>query len=69
VSALLKGSGVHAQMRKAFAGILSRCYRPVAALKSCCEDSRFSAAVVIALGILSSLLMAFPIFLSSSHPS
>jgi hypothetical protein len=69
VSAPLKGSGVHAQMRKAFASILSRCYTAVAGLKSCCEDSHFSADVVIALGILSSLLMAFPIFLSLSHPS
>jgi hypothetical protein len=50
-------------MRKTFAGILWGCHTAVAGLNSCCsrfdDDGRFSAALVIALGILSSLMMAF----------
>jgi hypothetical protein len=60
-------------MRKAFAGILWGCHTAVAALNSYCSrfdyDGRFSAGVVIALGILSSLMMAFPLLLNLSHPS
>jgi hypothetical protein len=72
VSALLTVNRVHAQMRKAFAGILSRYHTAVGDLNSYCSrfhDSRFTAAVVIALGILSSLMMAFPCLLNLSHPS
>jgi len=51
---------MQAQMRKTFAGILWGCQTAVAALNFCCsrfdDDGRFSAAVVIALGILSSLM-------------
>ena len=70
--ALLTVNRVHAQMRKAFAGTLSRYHTAVGGLNSCrsrFDGSRFSAAVVIALGILSSLMMAFPLLLKLSHPS
>jgi hypothetical protein len=73
VGALLKVTRVHAQMCKAFAGILSGCHTAVGALYSGCsrfdEDSPFSAAVLIALGILSILMMAFPLLLNLYHPS
>ena len=37
---------------------------------NCAElDSRFTAAIVIALGILSSLMMAIPFLLNLSRPS
>ena len=63
----IKSRRVHAQMRKAFAGVLSRSHAAVAAVISCCsrfdEDGRFSPAVLIVLGILSGLMMAFPLLL------
>jgi hypothetical protein len=63
----VKSRRVHAQMRKAFAGVLSRSHAAVAAVISCCsrfdEDGRFSPAVLIVLGILSGLMMAFPLLL------
>jgi hypothetical protein len=66
VNALSKVNRVHAQMHVAFAGILSACHAAFAALDSyrtrSDEDSRFSPAVLIGLGILSSLMMAFPYF-------
>ena len=65
MSALLKFNRVHAQMPKA---LVSGCHRAVAALNSCCSHSRFSAAVVIAMGILSSLMITFPLFLNLSRP-
>jgi len=63
----VKSRRVHAPMRKAFAGVLSRSHAAVAAVISCCsrfdEDGRFSPAVLIVLGILSDLMMAFPLLL------
>jgi hypothetical protein len=54
-------------MRKAFAGIRLSCHAAVAVLNSCCsrfdEDGRFPPAVLIVLGILSGLMMAFPLLL------
>jgi hypothetical protein len=59
-------------MRKAFAAIY-QVYAAVAAPDSGRSrfdgGGRFSAAVVIGLGILSSLMMAFPLLLKLSHPS
>ena len=58
---------VPAQMRMVCTDVLSACHTASAALNSyrsrSDEDSRFSAPVLIALGILSSLMMAFPLLL------
>jgi hypothetical protein len=71
VNALSKINRVPAQMREAFAGIRSACHAAFAALNSCRfrfdEHGRFSATVLIGLGILSSLMMAFPLFLNLAH--
>ena len=71
MNALSRINRVPAQMRKAFAGTLLARHAAFAALDSCRfpfdEDSRFSATVLIGMGILSSLTMAFPLFLNLAH--
>jgi hypothetical protein len=71
VDALSKINRVPAQMHEAFAGTRSACHAGLAALKfrgsRSGRDNRFSTPVVIALGILSSLMMAFPLILNLSH--